>query len=200
MAEKSHSVHLEMYFVILTDMKNKTILAFILLLALGVLAYLVTANRAMSPAPAEVSPEEGTETISRAEDEMSDPRVADFTPKPDLITVTSLEPGAIINSPLEIRGEARGYWFFEADFPVVLTNWDGLIIAEGIATAAEPWMTEDFVPFSVTLSFTSPYTPSDPDFMARGSLILQKSNPSGLPENDDALELPVLFAPSTDGE
>jgi Tfp pilus assembly protein PilZ len=41
----------------------------------------------------------------------------------------------VITSPLVIKGEARGPWFFEASFPVFLTDWDGLIIAEGIATA-----------------------------------------------------------------
>ena len=124
-----------------------------------------------------------------------DPRVADFEPKPNLIRVDSLEPGAVISSPLEIRGEARGYWFFEASFPIVLTNWDGLIIAEGYATAEKSWMTEDFVPFTAVLEFISPYRVGDEDFMSRGTLLLEKDNPSGLPENADVLELPVLFSP-----
>ena len=84
---------------------------------------------------------------------------------------------------------------FEASFPVILTNWDGLIIAEGYATAEDSWMTEDFVPFVATIEFVSPYQEGDEDFMSRGTLILKKDNPSGLPENDDALELPILFAP-----
>ena len=61
--------------------------------------------------------------------------------------------GQTINSPLSITGEARGTWFFEATFPVVLTNWDGLIIAEGYATAQGDWMTEEFVPFTAELEF-----------------------------------------------
>ncbi len=93
-----------------------------------------------------------------------------------------------------LEGKARGYWFFEGSFPVVLTNWDGLIIAEGFATAEGEWMTEDFVPFKGELTYTSPYKAGDPDFMKRGSLILKKDNPSGLPENDDAFELTVFFA------
>lgn len=105
------------------------------------------------------------------------------------ITVTSPNPGEAVTSPLTIEGSARGFWFFEATFPVVLTNWDGLIIAEGFATAEGEWMTEDFVPFSAELTFTTPEnTPSN-----RGTLILQKANPSGLPENDDAIEIPIVF-------
>lgn len=111
--------------------------------------------------------------------------------KTDLIRLDSPRPNQIISSPLIIKGEARGYWFFEGDFPVVLTDWDGLIIAQGIATANPPagedWMTEDFVPFEATLEFEYP------TYKNNGSLILRKDNPSDLPENDDALEIPILF-------
>jgi hypothetical protein len=115
--------------------------------------------------------------------------------KADLIRLTTPVPLGVISSPLTLTGEARGMWFFEGSFPATLTNWDGLIIAEGFVTAQGEWMTEEFVPFSGTLEFISPYTEGDPDFMKNGSLILQKDNPSGLPEHDDALEIPVRFAP-----
>lgn len=107
--------------------------------------------------------------------------------KADLIRVSSLEPFDVITSPLTIEGEARGYWFFEASFPITLVNWDGLIIAEGFATANGEWMTEDFVPFTATLTFTKPA------FDSRGTIIFRKDNPSGLPEHDDALEIPIRF-------
>ncbi len=111
-----------------------------------------------------------------------------------LIKLNSVSDGDVVGSPLLLNGEARGYWFFEASFPVVLTNWDGLIIAEGVATAEGDWMTEEFVPFTAKLEYTSPYQAGDPDFMKRGSLILKKDNPSGLPEKDDAFEITVFFA------
>jgi hypothetical protein len=56
-------------------------------------------------------------------------------------------------------------------------------------------MTEEFAPFTASLEFTNPYPAGDPDFMKRGFLILHKDNPSGLPENDNALEIPIYFAP-----
>ena len=112
-----------------------------------------------------------------------------------LITLSAPEPNAVIESPLTITGEARGPWYFEATFPIVLTNWDGLIIAEHYAEAQGGWMTEEFVPFESVLEFESPYSEGDPDFMQRGTLILKKANASGLPEHDDAIEIPVLFAP-----
>lgn len=119
------------------------------------------------------------------------------------ISVSEPAANATITSPLAIVGEARGTWFFEASAPVVLVDWDGRIIAEGyIQAQGDPedgsadgagWMTTDFVPFVGTLEFESPYKAGDADFMQKGTLILRKDNPSGMPEHDDAIEIPVLF-------
>lgn len=111
----------------------------------------------------------------------------------EAVELVAPTPNETITSPLTISGEARGTWFFEADFPVLLTDWDGRIIAESFASAGGEWMTEAFVPFEGTLEFESPYQPGDPEFMRRGTLILQRSNPSGLPENDAVVEVPVRF-------
>lgn len=106
------------------------------------------------------------------------------------IIVNSPKVGESISSPLNISGLARGTWFFEASFPVFLIDWDGKIIAQGIATAKGDWMTTDFVPFEATLTFTIDKN----TYSNKGSLILKKDNPSGLPENDDALEFPVYLS------
>lgn len=113
--------------------------------------------------------------------------------KANLIKVSMPVPYGLMESPQTIRGQARGNWFFEASAPVTLVNWDGLIIADGFVTADGEWMTTDFVSFTGTLEFISPYKQGDPDFMKRGTLIFKKDNPSGLPENDDALEIPIVF-------
>ena len=95
----------------------------------------------------------------------------------------------LVQSPLIVKGEAKGNWFFEASFPVFLYDLDGKIIARGIATAKGDWMTTEFVPFEATLYFTvDKNVTSD-----KGLLVLRKDNPSGLPEHDDALEIPVLI-------
>lgn len=109
----------------------------------------------------------------------------------DLIRGISVSAGDRVSSPLTVTGEARGFWFFEASFPVVLVDWDGRIIAEHYATAEGEWMTEEFVPFSFTLEFDTPPGPGGP--INRGALILQRDNPSGLPENDAAVEIPIMF-------
>ena len=113
----------------------------------------------------------------------------------NMIVLALPKADAVITNPLKISGKARGGWYFEASFPILLTDWDGKIIAEGIATAVGDWMTSEFVPFTATLNYASPYKVGDPDFMKRGTLILKNDNPSGLPANDKAIEIPVRFAP-----
>jgi hypothetical protein len=91
-----------------------------------------------------------------------------------------------VASPLTVTGEARGNWYFEASFPVKLLDANGNEIVVSYAQAQGEWMTEDFVPFMSTLTFAAPSTPT-------GTLVLQKDNPSGLPENDNSVSVPVTF-------
>jgi len=111
----------------------------------------------------------------------------------DQIFLNQPLPSQIITNPLHVAGEARGTWFFEGSFPVIMTDWDGKIIAEGLVMAQSDWMTEDLVPFIADIEFNSPVTSEDQEFMKYGLLILQKANPSGLLEHDDALEMPIRF-------
>ena len=47
-------------------------------------------------------------------------------------------------------------------------------------------MTEDFVPFGATIEFESPA-------VQKGTLLLKRDNPSGLPENDEEFRIPVVL-------
>ena len=89
-----------------------------------------------------------------------------------------------ITSPVLIEGRARGTWYFEASFPVKLIDDAGNVLATAIAQAQSDWMTEDFVPFKASLDFKV-NTPT------AANLVLVKDNPSGLPENDDQMSVPV---------
>ena len=106
--------------------------------------------------------------------------------KLDLIKVDNPRPNQAIESPLYITGEARGFWFFEADFPVKLFDDNGFLLGVTPAQASGDWMTEDFVAFKATLLFAVPSTP-------KGKLVLEKDNPSGLPEHADELIIPIYF-------
>jgi hypothetical protein len=104
----------------------------------------------------------------------------------DMITVTSLTKNTVVKSPLTIKGEARGNWYFEASFPVKLFDANGEQLAINPAEAKGDWMTTNYVPFEVTLTFATPTTNT-------GTLVLLKDNPSGLPEHADQLSIPVRF-------
>lgn len=113
--------------------------------------------------------------------------IGNIIEKSDLIRVDVPRPNGRIESPLAISGEARGYWFFEASFPVKLFDESGNLLGIAIAQAKSEWMTEEFVPFEAVLEFSVPAS-------KKGTLIFQKDNPSGLPEYDDELSFPVFFS------
>lgn len=107
----------------------------------------------------------------------------------DLIAVDAPVAQASVTSPLAVSGRARGMWFFEAIAPVVVIDANGNRIGEGYVTAEGDSMTEEFVPFSGSIAFTVPAGDEQ-----TGTVVFQRSNPSGLPENDQAVEIPVTFA------
>ncbi len=117
------------------------------------------------------------------------PPQCDFAscPKEDLIQVETPRANETISSPLVIKGKARGAWFFEASFPVKLYDGQGKLLAATTAQAKSDWASEDFVPFEAKLEFLPPET-------GKGTLVLEKDNPSGLAENADELRMPVFFS------
>ena len=107
----------------------------------------------------------------------------------DLIRIGQPLPNSEVTSPLTFSGTARGYYYFEADFPVRLEDRDGNVLAQTSARAGSDWMTEDWVPFSGSLAFNAPDD-------GRGYLIFDRANPSGLPENARSYRVPVRFPPA----
>ena len=120
------------------------------------------------------------------------PRIApdcNFAPCPgekEGILVSLPKRNEKIKSPLKIEGQARGFWFFEAQFSVELYDTNNNFLGRAILTAKDDWMTENFVPFEGELTFAPPST-------SQGALKFLSANPSGLPENQKIFELPVQF-------
>lgn len=104
----------------------------------------------------------------------------------DLVKDLNVTAGDVIKSPLIVKGQARGCWFFEASFPVRILDGAGRELGVVPAQAKDEWMTEEFVPFEATLNFT-------PSTTAEGTLVIEKDNPSGLPENDKSVRIPIRF-------
>lgn len=131
--------------------------------------------------PATAAPAEGDVPEEEEEGDVVDGAATDAR-----VRVASPRPDAVVSSPLTVRGRARGAWYFEADFPVRLLDGDGEELAVAPARARDDWMTDDFVPFEVTLTFPEPAT-------GTGLLTLDRANPSGLAENAAQVVLPVRF-------
>lgn len=104
----------------------------------------------------------------------------------DNVVVDQPLQNSIIKSPVTIKGKARGIWYFEASFPVSATDENGQVLGNWYAQAQSDWMTADFVPFESVLTFKTPATKT-------GYIILSKDNPSGLPEHDAEVKVPVRF-------
>lgn len=119
-----------------------------------------------------------TEDIATEVGDMSDKIVVD-TPK------NNME----VKSPVTITGKARGTWYFEASFPITIVDWDGKIIGEGHAEAQGDWMTTDFVPFKASITYVN----ATSSYSNKGAIILKNDNPSGDPERDMSIEIPVVL-------
>lgn len=102
------------------------------------------------------------------------------------ITVTAPLEDAVVYSPLEIKGLAKGPWFFEGSMPVSLYDAEDKLVVSGVLTAVGDSMIEDFVPFEGKLVFP-------PQTGEVGKLVIMADNPSGLPENDKKVELKIRF-------
>ncbi|MBX4206460.1 Gmad2 immunoglobulin-like domain-containing protein [Candidatus Parcubacteria bacterium] len=109
------------------------------------------------------------------------------TPAPTAsdVQVASPAAGSIVKSPLTVTGKAKGTWYFEASFPVKVLDAAGKVIGQAPAQAQGDWMTAGFVPFKATVSFSTS--------TATGFIVLEKDNPSGLPQNAAELRMPVRF-------
>jgi len=94
-----------------------------------------------------------------------------------------------VTFPLKIMGEARGYWFFEASFPIKLFDTKNQVITQTTAKAKGDWMTVDFVPFEAEL----PGSILSVSGQIPVTLVLEKDNPSGLPENEEEITIPLIL-------
>jgi len=117
--------------------------------------------------------------------------------KQDKIKVSKPQANETLSGTIEIEGEARGFWYFEASFPIQLIDENGNLLVQTIAQAqSDPatgevnWMTENFVPFKARIE-------APLDFFGNAFLIFKKDNPSGLPENEEQIQIPIKIEKKT---
>lgn len=135
-----------------------------IIIILCVSAFFLFLQRAHAPVILDVSETISSEVVPTAS------QMIDLSQ--DMIEVTAPLPNTSLTSPLTITGRARGFWYFEASFPIELRDANNVLIAKAIAQAQGDWMTEDFVPFIATLTF--PAQPAG----SQGVLTFKNDNPS----------------------
>ena len=104
----------------------------------------------------------------------------------DEIRITIPVFNQTLTSPFIIKGEAKGTWFFEGDFPIHLFTIDHHLITTAIASTEYDWMTESFIPFEATLSFDTPIDQN-------GYILIQNNNPSDNIQLNKMIRIPIRF-------
>ncbi len=104
----------------------------------------------------------------------------------DLVVVSSPLPGATVPAMFTVTGQARGTWYFEASFPLEVVSASGEQLVQMPVQAQGEWMTTNFVPFSAQITLPATYK-------GAAKIILRNDNPSGLPENEKRLTIPVVI-------
>lgn len=117
------------------------------------------------------------------------PQEENNNPENSDIRVFLPKPEELVKSPLQVSGEARGTWFFEASFPIKIIDEAGNVLGTSYVQAESDWMTENFVPFKGEINYLL-------KTRTNGFLVLAKDNPSGLQENDKEIRIPIILDPS----
>lgn len=109
------------------------------------------------------------------------------TPLLQPVVISSPDLSQAIKSPLTLKGQIDPSWVFEASFPIEL--FDNQNKSLYVGTASVPNWTEgdnQFIDFTAIIKFSTT--------AASGILEIRNDNPSGLPENDKSISIPVIFS------
>lgn len=115
------------------------------------------------------------------------PPIATTTkPLRERVVVTSPKANSSVGNTFVVSGSAPGPWYFEASFPIKIVDKDNNFIGQGIAQAQGEWMTTDQVTFTATVTLVGSYS-------GPATVVLMRDNPSGMPENDDSVSVPITI-------
>ncbi len=145
---------------------NNTIIAILVLIIIGFLAYTFYKKPAVTTPPV-------TQTPSMSGD------VGNFVS-------FSIAPGTIVSGVMVVTGSVKGAYFFEANMIAQILDANKNVLKSAPAAATTDWMTSDPVSFTTTLDFTG--IPA-----GQGYIRLHNDNSSGMPENDRFIDIPVVF-------
>lgn len=105
--------------------------------------------------------------------------------KADLVSF-SVTPGQKVSGKLDVTGSVKNNYFFEGNIGVDILDANKKLLKQGHGDSTTEWMTAGPVSFKATLDFTS--LPKGPSFIQ-----IRNDNPSGLPENDKFIWIPIVI-------
>jgi hypothetical protein len=170
------------------NMKNGTwwVLIVVLLIIIAGMAWMLF----VTPAPTDTGTTStstttgtNTETNGGTNGSTTNPNLAALH---DRVVVDAPKSGQTVFQSFTVTGKAPGGWYFEASFPIKVVDSQGNTIAQGPATALSDWMTSEDVAFKADLKLTNNYS-------GPATLVLMNDNPSGMPENQDSVSIPITI-------
>lgn len=147
----------------------------VFLLVLGLIVWGSVRNKASAPT---------TDTVSGGDQNV--PITPVISGDTENLVSFSIAPNATVANGQVVTGSLQGGYFFEANAIGMFLSADKTILKQFPITATGQWMTTDPVSFSVTLDTSG--IASGP-----GYIRIHNDNPSGAPENDKYIDVPVLF-------
>ncbi len=157
---------------------NKIIIG-LLVVVIIILAYVAFSRNAQAP-------ENGENNVAIT------PPVNEIMPKDgvlgnkdDLISFSTW-PGSKVSGILSYRGVLQGGYFFEGNVVVKILDANKNVLKTSNAVAKSDWMSSGPVNFEGNIDFTG---------LAKGLgfIEIHNDNPSGLPQNDKSILIPVVI-------
>ncbi len=152
----------------------------LLLLVIAVLGWLLSTKSAEAPSTNEVAVPVNSNT------EVPGNVQTPPTAKPPLskqVQILSPKANESVGKKFTVTGKAPGNWFFEGSAPIQVRDSETSKIFQGVAKVSGDWMTTKLVPFSADIIIQG--------YSGNATLVFLRDNPSGMPENDDSVELPI---------
>jgi hypothetical protein len=150
-------------------------IALLILIIAGVAVWAFVGEPVLAPTLATSTPQQNGGDTSQSTVDQLKARVVIDAPK----------SGAQVPKTFTVTGKAPGPWYFEASFGIEVRGAGGELLVQTYASALSDWMTIDDVPFKADISV--------PNYTGPATLILNRDNPSGLPENDASVSIPIVI-------
>ncbi|MDQ3075805.1 MAG: Gmad2 immunoglobulin-like domain-containing protein [bacterium] len=168
---------------------GKTIIFVIVLVIVGVIIFFLQRK-----APVVVAPEETpvVEVPIVEEPSKEEPIVTTIPNRPmsgnvaDLVSFSIKPNTKVPKGILSYRGSIKGAYFFEANILINILDANKKLLKASNAMATTEWMTVEPVEFEGNISFAG--LPSGPAYFE-----IHNDNPSGLPENDKSVLIPIII-------